>query len=241
MTTLKAEISEPVVEDVAVTDETLSVDLADGRTISVPLTWYPRLLHGTAEERNNWRLIADGEGIHWPDLDEDISAENLVLGKRSGESQASLQRWLEQRDKPHSYRIPAHACDPPASRDDPLFINTIDVSLHRHPEEQQMFHDIKSFVESSGERIAVREGRMLDADSYLVINIGVGIAANFVSDFIRYLVRRLRQDIETRRRPVIYIAPAYAPKKVFRLPEQADEATEWLRSYPSRSNDSVES
>jgi hypothetical protein len=97
MSTLRAEISEPLVEAVVVTDENLSVELTDGRTISVPLAWYPRLLHGTAEERNNWRLIADGEGIHWPDLDEDISAENVVLGRASGESQGSLRRWLEQR------------------------------------------------------------------------------------------------------------------------------------------------
>jgi len=97
MSTLRAEIPEPAIETVAVTDEDLSVELTDGRTISVPLAWYPRLLHGTAAERNNWRLIADGEGIHWPNLDEDISAENLVLGKPSGESQGSLKRWLEKR------------------------------------------------------------------------------------------------------------------------------------------------
>lgn len=83
--------------DVSVTDDTLTVDLADGRTLSVPLAWYPRLLHGTPEERRNWRLIGDGVGIHWPDLDEDISIQGLLLGRRSGESQASLRRWLEGR------------------------------------------------------------------------------------------------------------------------------------------------
>ncbi len=98
MTTLRAEIPEPLVDHVAVTDENLGVELTDGRTISVPLAWYPRLLHGTTEERNNCRLIADGEGVHWPDLDEDISAENLVLGKPSGESQHSLRRWLDERE-----------------------------------------------------------------------------------------------------------------------------------------------
>ena len=97
MTTLKIEAPAPTVESVVVTEEDLSVELADGRTISAPLAWYPRLLHGTPEERSNWRLIGDGEGIHWPDLDEDISAENLTLGKPSGESQSSLERWLEQR------------------------------------------------------------------------------------------------------------------------------------------------
>lgn len=83
--------------DVSVTDDTLTVDLADGRTLSVPLAWYPRLLHGTPEERRNWRLIGDGVGIHWSDLDEDISIEGMLLGKRSGETQDSLQRWLQAR------------------------------------------------------------------------------------------------------------------------------------------------
>ena len=83
--------------EVNVTEDALTVDLDDGRTLSVPLTWYPRLWHGSLEERQNWRLIGDGVGIHWPDLDEDISIEGLILGKRSGESQRSLNRWLEQR------------------------------------------------------------------------------------------------------------------------------------------------
>jgi Protein of unknown function (DUF2442) len=83
--------------DVQLTDDCLSVDLNDGRTISVPLAWYPRLMHGSDVERNNWRFIGDREGIHWPDLDEDISVENLLLGKPSGESQHSFKRWLEQR------------------------------------------------------------------------------------------------------------------------------------------------
>lgn len=86
-----------MVEYVAVTDENLLVELTDRRVISVPLALYPRLLHGSAEERSNWRLIGDGEGVHWPELDEDISAENVVLGRPSGESQGSLKRWLEQR------------------------------------------------------------------------------------------------------------------------------------------------
>jgi Protein of unknown function (DUF2442) len=84
-------------QNVAVTDDTLSVDLSDGRTISVPLAWYPRLLHASPEERNNWRFIGDKEGIHWPDLDEDVSVENLLAGKPSGESQSSFKRWLEKR------------------------------------------------------------------------------------------------------------------------------------------------
>jgi hypothetical protein len=76
--------AEAKAQNVIVTDDTLAVDLNDGRTISVPLAWYPRLLHGTSEERNNWRFIGDKDGIHWPDLDEDISVENLLSGKPSG-------------------------------------------------------------------------------------------------------------------------------------------------------------
>lgn len=82
---------------VQVTGDTLVVDLQDGRTVSVPLAWYPRLFHGTRAERENWRLIGRGEGIHWPDLDEDISIEGLLAGRRSGESQRSLKRWLSER------------------------------------------------------------------------------------------------------------------------------------------------
>ena len=89
----------PVVraEDVSVTGDALAVELSDGRSISVPLAWYPRLTHGTQEERSLWRLIGSGTGIHWPELDEDISVENLLAGRASGESQRSLKRWLEQR------------------------------------------------------------------------------------------------------------------------------------------------
>ncbi len=99
MNTLVNELADVKALEVSVTDDTLAIDLTDGRTLLVPLTWYPRLWHGTLEERQNWRLIGDGVGIHWPDLDEDISVEGLILGKRSGESQRSLQRWLEQRTK----------------------------------------------------------------------------------------------------------------------------------------------
>jgi hypothetical protein len=83
-------------KNVIVNEETITVELTDGRTVSAPLAWYPRLFHATAAERNNWRLIGEGEGIHWHDVDEDISVEGLVLGKPSGESQQSLKQWLEQ-------------------------------------------------------------------------------------------------------------------------------------------------
>ncbi len=85
---------------VMVTDDTLSVDLEDGRTISVPIGWYPRLAHGTPEERANVQISGAGYGFHWPALDEDIGVEGLLLGKRSAESQASFQRWLENRKPP---------------------------------------------------------------------------------------------------------------------------------------------
>lgn len=87
------------IQDVAVSEDTLTVDLSDGRSISALLAWYPRLWHGTEIERAHWRLIGQGEGIHWPDLDEDISVEGLILGRPSNESQKSLQRWLDGRGK----------------------------------------------------------------------------------------------------------------------------------------------
>jgi hypothetical protein len=99
MTTFTIELPPARAQQVHVTEDTLTVDLSDGRTISVPLAWYPRLLQGSMDERNNWQLIGNGSGIHWPDLDEDISVENVVFGKPSGESQRSFQRWLEQREQ----------------------------------------------------------------------------------------------------------------------------------------------
>ncbi len=84
---------------VSIDGDALSVDLSDGRTISVPIAWYPRLSHGSQIERENWRLVAGGDGIHWPDLDEDISVAALLEGRRSAESQASLRRWLDGRPR----------------------------------------------------------------------------------------------------------------------------------------------
>ena len=83
---------------VTITDDTLSVDLEDGRTISVPIGWYPRLAYGTSEERANLKISGAGQGIHWPDLDEDIGVEGLLLGKQSTESSSSFKRWLEKRN-----------------------------------------------------------------------------------------------------------------------------------------------
>jgi len=94
-----AEIQPAFAQNITVNEDSITVDFIDGRTITVPLEWYPRLVYGTPEERNNWRLIGKGEGIHWPELDEDISVENLLAGKPSGESQSSLKRWLQLRPK----------------------------------------------------------------------------------------------------------------------------------------------
>jgi hypothetical protein len=88
----------PFVTAVEVSDEAISLELSDARKISVPLVWYPRLLHGRPEERRRWRLIGDGEGVHWDDLDEDVSVENLLAGRRSGESEESFRRWLAARE-----------------------------------------------------------------------------------------------------------------------------------------------
>lgn len=95
----QTEIAIPNAQHVTVSDDALIVELDDGRTLSTPLGWYPRLAHSTPAERKRWRLVGQGIGIHWEDLDEDISIEGLLLGRRSGESQRSLQRWLEARAK----------------------------------------------------------------------------------------------------------------------------------------------
>ena len=92
-----AEAQVPTIENVKVTGNTIRAELSDGRMILVPIAWFPRLAHGTPKERNNWRLIGKGFGIHWEDLDEDISVENLLLGKASGESQSSFRKWMESR------------------------------------------------------------------------------------------------------------------------------------------------
>ena len=97
MSAVTIEVRDLTINDVTVSDDALTVDLSDGRSLSVPLGWYPRLWYGTETERNDWRLIGRGLGIHWPQLDEDVSLEGLLLGKASNESQNSLKRWLDQR------------------------------------------------------------------------------------------------------------------------------------------------
>ena len=100
MTSLAVEIQEASAQKVTVSDDSLTVDLVDGRTIIVPLVWYPRLWYGTPEERERFEIIGEGTLIHWPDLDEDLSVSGLLAGRRSGESQQSLKRWLKERKAP---------------------------------------------------------------------------------------------------------------------------------------------
>ena len=97
MTTATVELEVPGATRITVTDNLVTVELVDGRIVSVPLVWYPRLAPATEDERNNWELHAGRRHIHWADLDEDISVEGLLAGRRSRESQASLKRWLEAR------------------------------------------------------------------------------------------------------------------------------------------------
>ena len=97
MPTSVDEATAPVATEVAVSDDSLTVELSDGRRLTVPLAWYPRLLYAPAQEREIWQLVADGEGIRWPAVDEDISVASLVARRGSAETAASLQRWLAQR------------------------------------------------------------------------------------------------------------------------------------------------
>jgi hypothetical protein len=96
---LAFDMNSAIATNVVVTDDSLIVDLEDGPTIAVPIVWYPRMLHASREERNNWRFVGRGEGIHWPELDEDLGIENILSGKPSGESQQSFNQWLEKRQE----------------------------------------------------------------------------------------------------------------------------------------------
>ncbi len=96
MTTLTLE-TEPLAAQVRLTDEKLIVDLIDGRSLIIPLSWYPRLLHASQEERQNWQLLGEGNAIEWVVLDEHIGVEGLLAGRQSGESDRSFERWLATR------------------------------------------------------------------------------------------------------------------------------------------------
>ena len=97
MSSLRAEATGALATHVEVTEETLSVELADSRTITAPLAWYPRLVQGSPAERHHWQLLGDGYAIEWPDLDEHIGIEGLLAGRRSGESSQSFARWMASR------------------------------------------------------------------------------------------------------------------------------------------------
>lgn len=97
MNTLAIEIAAPTAESVTLTNDTLTVELSDGRSLSVPLDWFPRLGYATKAERKRWKLIGRGRGIHWDLLDEDISVDGLLAGRPSGESQVSFKKWLTAR------------------------------------------------------------------------------------------------------------------------------------------------
>jgi len=99
MSSSAEQIEKPRAVSVSTSDDELTVQFSDGRTISVPLSWYPRLEHATSEERQDWELIGHGSGIHWPAVDEDISVDSLLRGLRSNESQTSLSRWLAGRKR----------------------------------------------------------------------------------------------------------------------------------------------
>jgi hypothetical protein len=89
--------SDPIAVNVAITSDQFTVELADGRSLTVPLDWYPRLCHGSETELSNWRLLGNGYAIEWPDLDEHIGIEGLLAGRRGGECDASIKKWLADR------------------------------------------------------------------------------------------------------------------------------------------------
>jgi hypothetical protein len=98
MSTSATDNQEARAQKVEVREDALFVELVDGRTITVPLAWYPRLWYGSGQERGHFEIIGDGAYIHWPDLDEDLSIAGMLAGRRSGESAASLKKWLAARE-----------------------------------------------------------------------------------------------------------------------------------------------
>ena len=110
MTTSSVATETAAAKNVRVTDRELVVELRDGRVVSVPLAWYPRLAEGSPRERRRWELLGPGIGVHWPDLDEDISIDGLLQGLPSGESLTSLNEWRTARKRPANRRMqPTHA------------------------------------------------------------------------------------------------------------------------------------
>jgi Protein of unknown function (DUF2442) len=102
----------PVAVEVKVTSDALVVGLRDGRVVSVPLTWYPRLATATPSERRRWELVGPGIGIHWPAIDEDVSVDALLSGQGSNESVRSLRRWQASRARPANTYQPSPRQEP---------------------------------------------------------------------------------------------------------------------------------
>ena len=98
MNTSATEIQEPRAQEVRINADDVVVELVDGRTLTVPLAWFPRLWYGSEQERGRFEIIGDGSYIHWPDLDEDLSIAGMLAGRRSRESADSLKRWLASRE-----------------------------------------------------------------------------------------------------------------------------------------------
>jgi hypothetical protein len=120
------------------------------------------------------------------------------------------------------------------TKDDPLSQNAIFFAYHNDPAEQELLRDFSAFLQSSSEGTVLREQRMLDANRYLVIRIGVGIATSLVTDLIGHLGKSIRNELEGGGRPIIYIGPTYPPKRMFQLPEQENLAIEWFLRHPSK-------
>ena len=120
MSTLSVAMEMAAAKNVRVTDRTLVVELQDGRAVSIPLAWYPRLAEGSPRERRRWELLGPGIGIHWPDLDEDISVEGLLQGRPSGESAMSLKAWRATRKRPANTALqPPNRARTPAVKSKP--------------------------------------------------------------------------------------------------------------------------
>lgn len=144
MITSKSELNQALAQNVSVSDEALIVDLEDGRTVATPLAWFPRLVHGSSSERENWRLIGHGEGIHWPELDEDISVESLLAG-------------LSQR--PHSKQeLSYHRSTRPIQANPAVLV--IDLIGKELPMIQEVWHEqrVSSRAIPSNEKVATLSG-----------------------------------------------------------------------------------
>ena len=105
MTISASKTNQVMAINIRCSDDSLTAELADGRDVSAPLSWYPRLVHATQAERDNWQLEGDGDAIRWPDLDEDILVEALLVGWPSRESEKSLNRWLKAKQEGRALTI----------------------------------------------------------------------------------------------------------------------------------------